>query len=614
MVRPLSAFATRHPRISSLAAFLLHFGGLVGLDLVLRLVHTGGYAPLGREIPLFFSIAWCALLASVTFVLPVVARRVVTLVTGGLFTVVAGVHLFFVGFFGTFMSFSSVIFTGDGVAFFDFSYFHMPRLSLALALLCGAAEVASALLVPRARRAKLAPVAGGVVAAAAVVCLALLTRSAFSDLGGITWESDRTPAEIYDDFTDHTTCMQMVGLYQYTFRDLLVFTGLSDVISQVESGPRLRELDAYYASKPIDEDNEMTGLFAGKNLLLIQLECIDTWMLNDTAMPNLSALAREGITFANYYAPKYLWGATFNSENLANTGVITPMSSSRLSNFDRVAYPWSAAHMFAQLGYTVNSFHRSGGNIYNRAAVHTNWGYEAYHSGEDMGLSDLDLDSCLTEAYDMMVSDGPFMSFIITYSGHGPYSPETKEAGRYYDELAATLPDAEEEYVLALCHARETDVFIGKLMDKLRADGHAEDTVLLLYTDHYDHYLSDPALLPKLKGTSDTNLLSHVPCILWSAGLAPMEVQKPVATYDLLPTVANLFSLPTDGRYYFGNDAFSPGGGYVIFPDRSWLDSEEYFNVNRSKPTEKSAARSDEIALRMDASFDSVKLDYWAKK
>ena len=43
----------------------------------------------------------------------------------------------------------------------------------------------------------------------------------------------------------------------------------------------------------------MTGIFKGKNLIPIQLEAIDTWMLNETA-PNLSKIKSESIDFINH--------------------------------------------------------------------------------------------------------------------------------------------------------------------------------------------------------------------------------------------------------------------------------------------------------------------------
>ena len=91
-----------------------------------------------------------------------------------------------------------------------------------------------------------------------------------------------------------------------------------------------------------------------------------------------------------------------------------------------------------------------------------------------------------------------------------------------------------------------------------------------------------------------------------------MTVEKPVATYDVLPTVANLFGLETRAEYYVGDDAFSDRGGYIMFADGSWYDGETYFNAGAaSEATELSKERAEEISRRMNASYNTVKLDYF---
>ena len=58
-----------------------------------------------------------------------------------------------------------------------------------------------------------------------------------------------------------------------------------------------------WPSTSAQTDNEYTGLLAGKNVILVQLEAIDTWMLQEAYMPNLSKLKAESISFTNHYTP-----------------------------------------------------------------------------------------------------------------------------------------------------------------------------------------------------------------------------------------------------------------------------------------------------------------------
>ena len=80
-------------------------------------------------------------------------------------------------------------------------------------------------------------------------------------------------------------------------------------------------------------------------------------------------------------------------------------------------------------------------------------------------------------------------------------------------------------------------------------------------------------LIADLGGTDRENalLLEKTPCFIWSADLAPMEVDKTLNTSDLLPTLLNL--LGVDSPYdYIGQDAFDPTyEGYALFSDGSWI-------------------------------------------
>lgn len=608
-------FSGEKPVIRNIVSLALYVISLLMLDIALRTMYVSEDTSfVSGAVPFLFSFFWAILFGSISFLLPRLARRIFVIATTTVYAIITLVHEFFYSFFGNYMSFSSITFAGDGADFFDWSYFNISKKLILVLIFSVFLSVISALILPKMKYKLIPTIAAALVFVLSIVGINVVKAVNINDDGGITWDSAQSNAEIYDDFTDQFTCMHMAGLYQYTFRDFMISTGLEDVVMKLSSASTMSELDEYYASKEIDPDNEMTGIFKDKNLILIQLEAIDSWMLNDIAMPNLSAIREKSIDFENYYAPKYLWAATFNSENVVNTGMISPMNSSRTSYFDENYYPYSMAHLFTDAGYDTNSYHRSGGGVYNRGNVHINWGYKTYNSGGALGLSDLDLDTALIEAYDKIVKDDKFMSLIITYSGHGPYSSETKEVKAYYDIIRPQLPDdVEEEYAYVLCHAYETDLFIGKLMEKLEEDGHIDDTVVIFYTDHYDHYVTDTNILTKYKGTSDMNLMCNVPFMIYAKDIEPMKVKKAVASYDILPTVVNLFDLNTDGRYYVGNDAFSDNGGYIIFSDRSWYDGETYFNVYESTPTELSVERKEEISKRLEMCWNSIKLDYFRK-
>ena len=610
-------FGDGHPILRDAVSLSIHLLCLIGLDLAFRIVYSHNDPhTVPSYVPFLLSLFWGTVIAGASVAMPRIVRRIWVIATTAFFGVIVIVHACLESFFGQYLSFSSVMFAGEGAGFFDWSYFDISGKLIAAVILAVIASVIAALILGKTKRYLIRLVVTALAVAVGLTGAFILSDKYFEgESGGITWESTKTAADHYDDFSDYHICLHMCGLYHYTYRDIYVSTGLIDAVELFTNRERLSELDEYYSSKTADPDNDMTGVLSGKNLILVQLESIDTWMVNETAMPTLYSLMQKGINFTEFYAPKYLWAATFNTENVVNTGTVSPMNSSKVGYFTDTAYPDSLPGLFRELGYSVNSFHRSGRGIYNRGEVHENWGYGKYYSGAEMGVSNADMDSTLTEAYSLFAPDGiSFMSFIITYTGHGPYTADGEAVKKYESIIrAGVADDAEDEYVWALCHAYETDTFIKNLIEKLESDGKIENTAVIFYTDHYDHYLTGDGLLEKYKGTSDGNLMSKVPFVIYSKGLVPTTVDKVTASYDILPTVANLFGLDTDGKYYIGNDAFSSGGGYVIFSDRSWYDGQ-YYSAKDNVPGELLAERSREIDERLNICWDSVKFNYFKDK
>ena len=66
-------------------------------------------------------------------------------------------------------------------------------------------------------------------------------------------------------------------------------------------------------------------MFKGKNVIFLQLEGIDNWLVDEKTMPNLYSLMKQSIHFTNHYSYYNGGGSTFNSEFAVNTGYITPI-------------------------------------------------------------------------------------------------------------------------------------------------------------------------------------------------------------------------------------------------------------------------------------------------
>lgn len=611
--------------LSLLLAFLAYFF----LDFSLRLFYGAmSNVPLWAWQPLVFTLLWSGTMTAIAALLPRTGRRIFLLITFVPFALLTIAHCVLYQLTGTCFSFADLAYAGDGARFVSAAYFHLKVGQWLSIAVCLALMLCAVIFTPKTHVGRRGGIAAAVLAVACaagiiVVHNVLVYRGDDQDRSEyLSWdnaESHDTLADAYAEFTNANRCLMFSGLYQYTVRGAVVTIWPQDTATD----QRLAELDDYYASHPKEAaDTPMTGAFAGKNLILIMMESVDDWLVTPEYMPNLYRLEQEGVYFQNYYAPIFLAAATFNSEFTANTGMIAPEYQVRNSYYTEHALPYSLPNLFRDAGYRARSFHAANPNIYNRGQIHLNFGYESYNDYGDLGMDDYMLDSQLLRGYDQIVSDEPFFSFIITYSGHGPYTTEQQNisdphleqarAAIDYSTVPYTTEAQKEEYTRAVAQAMETDAFIGGLRERLEADGHAEDTVLVLFTDHYCKYFSDTELIEAIKGTSDHNLLSNVPFVIWTEGITPQVSEKYVSTMDIAPTIVDLFSLDADLRYYIGNDMFGPDGGVVYFRNYAWYDGKTYDTGNDASTNPAALAMREQVREQIDISQDTFRYDYFA--
>lgn len=617
-VRDAAGAASRKFGAASLPLF---FMALVFLDYAFRWVYAqAGSTRLLSWKPMLFTGSWALLLTSLVALLPRIARRIAMGVLGVFFGFIVVLHGVMFNVFGHFFSFADMSFAGDGAKFFSWTYFQLPKKIYFFVLVFLLMVAAAAILVPRPKASgKKLWIRRGCALLMVPLCLGAIWfehQTLMPKADDMTWLTTFNPnsePEVYKGFTDANRSMKLTGIYQYAARNFTVSFGI---------GTDLRgaaELTEAFESREVPGPNEFTGRLKGKNLIMVMLESIDTWLAQPEYMPNLCRLMDEGVEFTDFYTPLFISAGTFNTEIITQTGMVPPVAGMPSGGYSTNAFPLSLAHLFADKGYSANSFHESEGPIYSRGTVHLNLGFEKYYSGWEMGMEVIQLDSQMLNGFDDMVSDGPFYTFIITFSGHGPYTeasiriaaPHLEAARKVVGESGITgTQENMEEYTHAIAHAMETDEFIGGLMDRLEEAGLLEDTAVLFYADHYGKYMSDKEFLSRLKGVqAGTPELYHTPCVLVGAGLEPRKVDKVTCSLDVVPTIADLFGLDAPLNYYAGESMFSPGEGMIPFPNNGWYDGETYYTGDSGIQEEN--PRAAELRQRVETSAEAVRTDYF---
>lgn len=399
--------------------------------------------------------------------------------------------------------------------------------------------------------------------------------------GTLSWDTWRNPRDVYNNFIDTNKNMKICGLYEYTFRD--VYKTLFGQ-KKAENPEDQAFLEDCYKEEKSHEENAYTGRYQGENVIFLQLEGMDTWMLTKEDTPNLYQLQQESIDFTEHYSYYNGGGSTFNSEFAINTGFLTPVSYAQNAyTLYGNTFPDTLPSLFQEQGYRSNAFHMNSKEYYSRGLNFESWGYEAYHSLLDSGDykdKSYELDRELVENpkfyQELFQGKAPFLHYLITYTPHTPFTT-TKGVGKQLTTVYGLDGDEDlGEEACARLMAKETDYMVGLLLQGLKDNDLYEDTVIVAYADHYLYTLNEKSILDQYKET-DSNLINRTPFFIWSAGQKPESVGKVNSQLDILPTVLNLFGISYQEEIYLGQDIFDDRyDGLVFFSDYSWYDGKVY--------------------------------------
>ena len=416
-----------------------------------------------------------------------------------------------------------------------------------------------------------------------------LYGSANSSLEWNTWQN---PRNIYKNFNDANKSMSITGLYEYTIRNFYITFLQTEEKETSEDYEFLME--AFSVNN--NEVNKYTGIFKNKNLIFVQLEGIDDWLLTEKDTPTLYGMLNNSFVFQNHYSYYNGGGSTFNSEFAVNTGFITPLSYTQNAySFNKNSFPYSMANMFKNQDYVVNAFHMNSGEYYSRQTNYTNWGYDKYYGLLDINdykdksyTLDRELINDVTFQEKMFPKDSKFVDYIITYSNHLPFT-NTKGVCKLLYDMEMDLDDTvdmgeesssmfvqltEEECIRKQAH--ETDYMMELLLKKLTELNLIDDTVIVVFTDHYLYTVEDKTILDKYKNTSN-NLINKTPFFIWQNNMKRTNIKEVTSQLNILPTTLNLFGINYNPNYYIGSDALSQNyKGIVFFSDYSWYDGNIY--------------------------------------
>lgn len=374
-------------------------------------------------------------------------------------------------------------------------------------------------------------------------------------------------------------CVLTVMLYpgyraEYIENELIVYHTMD--IAHALHGEEERIVDKSEYVSPDDSSSEYFGLAEGYNLVVIQVEALQNFVIGavyngQEITPNLNSL----INYDSFYFDRWYYqiggGNTADAEFAVNNSLFAPEAEAAYVKYTSNTYH-GLPYLLKDAGYSgAHVYHNYVGSFWNRESAYPYQGFDDFTSLEDleetdmfaMGLSDKEMYRQSMET--IITYEEPFYCFYITVSSHHPYALPLK------DREIVLLPEDEETlFGFYMQAANYADRAIGELIAQFKEAGLYDHTMFVIYGDHYALSNSDANNYTKV-----SELLGHdytifdmfnVPMIMHVPGCGYTEkVSTSSGHIDALPTMLCLLGLKNDKTVMFGHNVLTlpDGGGFV---------------------------------------------------
>ena len=363
-------------------------------------------------------------------------------------------------------------------------------------------------------------------------------------------------------------------------------------LAKTEKNSSIASLHKYVAAQTPTAKNKFTGLFKGKNLIFITAEAFSAEVIDPERTPTLYRLATRGIRFQDYYQP--VWGGSTSTGEYSNLiGLVAADASKSIQESQQQDLFLTIGNQLQDLGYFSAAYHNHSYTYYDRNKTHPKLGYSTFMgmgNGMEKGVkkqwpqSDLEMMQFTVDQY---IDNQPFSIYYMTVSGHCNYSTGGNAMSRKNYSLMSGL-DASDKIKGYFAAQQELEFAMSYLVQRLEDAGIANDTVIVLATDHYPYALEQGSTwgntqnyLKELHGYKYSNEMGrdHSALIIWSGCIDDLclTVEDPVYSLDILPTLSNLFGVVYDSRLLVGRDVFSDAEPLVLWNNYNWKTDKGYY-------------------------------------
>ena len=314
------------------------------------------------------------------------------------------------------------------------------------------------------------------------------------------------------------------------------------------------QIDEFFSQKENLVDNNYASMFEGKNLLVIQVESLESFIINkeingQEITPVMNKLIKTGLYFPNIYE-QVNEGTSSDADLMINTSMFPLRRGSTFFRYPNTKYN-SLPLLLEEKNYETIAIHPDKGSFWNYANGLKGIGFNkfvdsySFNIDEEIGLGISD-ESYFKQVVPMIKElKEPFYAFTVTLTSHGPFDlPEEKRVFNLDDELNASELGGYFESV------HYTDAQIGMFLELLDKEGLLDNTAVVIEGDHTGVHKYYNSSIDKLSTKEDWYLDdgNHtVPFIIWSKDMTEGKTFDTIGgQVDIMPTLLYLMGVEND--------------------------------------------------------------------
>ncbi len=391
---------------------------------------------------------------------------------------------------------------------------------------------------------------------------------------------------------DREMLVKNIGMVNYHIYDGFI-QSKAKTQRVLASSSDIVEVRNYTMSNYKKPDQNLYGIAKDKNIILISMESIQSFVINNTVdgeeiTPFLNKLISDSYYFENFYH-QTSQGKTSDSEFIIANSLFGKDSGAVFFTHSGNEYE-ALPEILKGEGYYTSVMHANNKSFWNRDLMYEAFGYdyffdiESYEVNEEnsVGWGLKDVDFFEQSIAHLKTQPEPFYTKFITLTNHFPF--ELYEEDQLINELE-TNSRTLNQYVTTV---RYMDYAIEVFFERLKAEGLYENSIFILYGDHYGisdfHNRAMSQFLEKDEITPfDSVQLQRVPMYIHIPGHSDTETIETVSgQIDIRPTILHLLGIENRSKIQFGTDLLSPyRNSFVVLRDGSFVTNTHVYTKDK---------------------------------